>query len=232
LPLALALVSCELTGERAAAQSADETITLSRLPIRKFTRDDIIIEKQLLYDQYTLEDKYPYRDTFRYIQYDKIRDRLYLLDSIQRKRSRWAVLQNRSNNNGEADLVKEWVRNSYNRVSDRYDVEKHQSVPLFGPGEEIPERYGRDGSLVKILGMSADSSRYRVESYNAPGEWEVPSKYVALIEEGSSFGKAIMIDRHNQNISTFEKSGDKWLTRSINPATTGFTTRLMPMKHR
>jgi len=35
------------------------------------------------------------------------------------------------------------------------------------------------------------------------------------------FRHAIFADRHNQNICTVEKVGDKWLVRSMNPSTTG-----------
>lgn len=197
------------------------TVILSRKPVDKFTRDKLVIEKALLFDKYTLEESYPYRDTSRYFQMDKIRDRLFLLDSIQLKKSRWAVLQNRQNRNGEGPLVKEWVRNSYKRVSDLYDVERYQSVPLFVPGDSVPERYGRDGSLVKLLGLSADSTMYRLESYNAPGIWDVPVRYVALIDDTVVFRRAALIDRKNQNITTAENVGGKWLIRSMNPATTG-----------
>ncbi|MCD8185199.1 MAG: L,D-transpeptidase [Rikenellaceae bacterium] len=221
LPMWLGLSACERTSEKTSALTAGETVTVRRLPIRKFSRDDIVIEKQLLYDRYTLSERYPYRDTVRFVQMDKIRERLFILDSIQQRRAQFAVLQNRSNRNGEADLVRQWVRNSYDRVSDRYGVEKHQSVPLFALGEEVPERYGRDGSLVKITGLSPDSSRYRLESYNAPGEWEISVRYVTVMDPQTVFTRAIMIDRHNQNISPFEKSDHRWLIRSINPATTG-----------
>lgn len=205
-----------------ASASPEDTVVLQQMEREKrFSKADIVIEKDLLYDQYTLKDTYPYRDTVRYLQFDKMRDRLFLLDSIQIRTSQWAVLQNRGNNNGEGPLVKEWVRNAYKRVSDLYDVERYQSVPLYIPGDSIPERYGRDGSLVKFLGENPDSATYRVESYNAPGIWDVPKKYVTRIEDTVVFRKAIMIDRHNQNISTLEKVGDKWLVRSMNPATTG-----------
>jgi len=204
-----------------AAYAQDTAVLYPLSKEGKLRKSDIIIEKAFLYDQYTLEDTYPYRDTVRYFQFDKMQDRLFLLDSIQFRKSQWAVLQNRGNNTGEAPLVKEWVRNSYKRVSDLYDVERYQSVPLYIPGDSVPERYGRDGSLVKFLGENPDSTTYRVESYNAPGVWDVPKKYVKRIDDSVVFRKAVMIDRHNQNIATLEKVGDKWLVRSMNPATTG-----------
>lgn len=204
-----------------AAYAQDTAVLYPLSKEGKLRKSDIVIEKAFLYDQYTLEDTYPYRDTVRYFQFDKIQDRLFLLDSIQFRKSEWAVLQNRGNNTGEAPLVKEWVRNSYKRVSDMYDVERYQSVPLYIPGDSVPERYGRDGSLVKFLGENPDSATYRVESYNAPGVWDVPKQYVKRIDDTIVFRKAVMIDRHNQNIATLEKVGDKWLVRSMNPATTG-----------
>jgi len=186
----------------------------------KITIDDIKIEKSLLYDQYTLDDVYPYKDTTRVFQWDKIRACLFLLDSIQIEPSTWAILQNYKNLNGEAPLIRNWKRNTYKRVSDTLGVERYQSVPLFLPNDTtIGERYGRDGSLVKHL--SDTGSFIKVESIHFGGEWLVPKKYVKLINDTVVFKKAIVVDRTNQNISTLEKVEDKWLVRSMNPATTG-----------
>ena len=38
-----------------------------------FTAEDIILKKELLYNKYTLEDSYPYKDTTRGFQWDKIK---------------------------------------------------------------------------------------------------------------------------------------------------------------
>ena len=43
---------------------------------KKLTAEQIEISKDLLYDQYTLEDTYPYKDTTRQFQWDKIKERL------------------------------------------------------------------------------------------------------------------------------------------------------------
>lgn len=61
---------------------------------KKLTADQIEISKDLLYDQYTLEDTYPYKDTTRQFQWDKIKERLALLENIQLQPSTWAILQN------------------------------------------------------------------------------------------------------------------------------------------
>ena len=52
-------------------------------------------------------------------------------------------------------------------------------------------------------------------------EWMVPRKYIETIADTVVFRKAIFVDTKNQNIATMEHVGDKWLVRSMNPATTG-----------
>ena len=181
---------------------------------------EIVIEKELLYDKHTLADTYPYKDTTRQFQWEKIRKKLAMLESIQTKPARWAILQNYRNKNGEAPLIHNYRRDEYRRISDTLGVERFQSVPLYLPGDTLtPERYGRDGSLVKIL---SDAGRlYRIETIDPTEEWYVPGKYVKSIPDSIVFDKAIFVDVTNQNITTLEHAGSKWLTRSMNPATTG-----------
>ena len=45
--------------------------------------EDIRLDKELLYDKHTLKDTYPYKDTTRQFQWDKIKERLALLENIQ-----------------------------------------------------------------------------------------------------------------------------------------------------
>ena len=188
---------------------------------RRLTPADIVLEKDLLYDQHTLADTFPYNKGVRFFQFDKMRERLFMLDSIQQQPGHWAVLQNNKNIHGASPMIKNSHTDEYNQPADAWGVERYQSVALYAPGEKVPERYGRDGSLVKFLGPNADTTMFRVESYNAPGVWEVDWKYIHLIEEGTVFTKAILVDRTNQCIATVEKVGDKWLIRSMNPCTTG-----------
>lgn len=180
----------------------------------------IVIEKELLYDQHTLADTYPYKDTTRSFQWDKIRENLKLAEAIRHEQGRWAILQNYKNKNGEASLVKNYRRDAYKRVADTLGVERYQSVPLYLISDSsVAERYGRDGALVEYLGEEGRFSRIKTEYFD--GEWFVPTKYVKLIADTVAFNKAIFIDRTNQNIATLEKVGDRWLVRSMNPATTG-----------
>lgn len=184
--------------------------------------DTVTVEKELLYDKYTLEDTYPYKDTTRRFQWEKIKAGLKTIDSMQIEHSSWGILQNYRNNNGEAPLVKEYHRNVYKRISDNYDVERYQSVPLYSLQDTVvPERYGRDGSLVKLI-KGTDSTKFeKIETVYFPGEWLVPRKYVKEIADSIAFRSAIFVDRINENVVTLQKEGDKWMIRSMNPVTTG-----------
>lgn len=207
----------------ADGQPAPDSATVEVAEIIDTVPKEIIIEKELLYDQHTLEDTYPYKDTTREFQWEKMKERLSLLESIQKEPSQWAILQNYKNRNGEAPLVKVFKRDAYKRVSDTLGVERYQSVPLYLQTDTvIPEIYGRDGSLVRIKAMDEDSKFARIQTvYDGEEEWYAPKKYIKQIGDTVVFDKAIFVDRHNQNIATLEHVGSKWLVRSMNPATTG-----------
>ena len=66
---------------------------------KAISAEQIEIVKDLLYDKYTLEDTYPYKDTTRSFQWDKIKERLALLENIQQEPSRWGILQYYKNRN-------------------------------------------------------------------------------------------------------------------------------------
>lgn len=194
---------------------------VSKQPLQADTfPKEIAIRKDLIYNKHLLEDSYPYKDTIRVFQWKKIQERLAFLESIQKEPTQWAILQNYKNGNGEAPLVKKYRRNEYKRVSDTLGVERYQSVPLYLPGDTlIPERYGRDGSLIKLI---KEGDRFaEIEVVDINGKWMVPLKYIKPINDSISFDKAIFVDRVNQNIATLEKTDSAWLVRSMNPATTG-----------
>ncbi|MDH6309877.1 hypothetical protein M2451_002248 [Dysgonomonas sp. PFB1-18] len=195
--------------------------TLQMLKERKVTAEEIIIEKELLYEQYTLEDKYPYKDTVRRFQWDKIKEKLAHLETTQLVHGKWGILQNYRNGNGEAPLVRSYKRNEYKRVADTIGVERFQGIPLYLTNDTVtPERYGRDGALIKIWHNST-SNFIRIETTDFDGEWLVPKRYVKVVSDTVTFRHAIIVDRYNENIATLEKVGKKWLVRSMNPATTG-----------
>lgn len=80
------------------------------IPVKK----EVKIEKDLLFDKHILADTYPYKDTTRGFQWDKIRERLELIESISHKNTSWGILQNYKNKNGEAPLIRNYRRDAYN----------------------------------------------------------------------------------------------------------------------
>ena len=177
------------------------------------------IEKALLYNKHTLNDEYVYKSVSRRFQWDRISGLLDTLERLQREYHHWGMLVNYKNVNGKAPAVKEPKIDGYKGISDTFGVERTQSAPLYFLSDTVvPERYGRDGSLVALLGEKGSFYKLRVASF--PGKWFVTRKYVKPIDS-ISFKKVIFVDRTNQNIATLEKVDGKWLIRSMNPATTG-----------
>lgn len=202
------------------ADSLDLQDTLSKTaPV--IQPEEIQITKALLYDKYTLEDTYPYKDTTRSFQWEKIKECLALLENIQSKPRRWGILQNYKNRNGEAPLVKNYKRNAYRRIADTLGVERYQSVPLYLLTDSlVPERYGQDGDLIRL--REEKGTFIEIEPIFIGGEWLTPKKYIKPIQDTVVFRKAIFVDRTNQNISTLEQQDKgEWVVRSMNPATTG-----------
>ncbi len=187
--------------------------------IVRINSGDIRFAKDLTYDQYTLEDVYPYRDTARRFQWNKIRNLLVLIENSRLRDKEFGVVQNRRNASGEASLVDSATINAYENAQDRYGVERYQSAPLYLPGDTLtPDRYATDGGLLRIDGQ--EGSFLKVTHVYYDGEWLVPAKYVKNIGK-PRFDHIACVDVTNQNIATLERSDSVWLVRSMNPATTG-----------
>lgn len=182
---------------------------------------DISLTKDLLYDKYTLEDSYPYKDTVRSFKWEVIRNCLAFIENMQRDTVRWIVLQNYKNMNREAPLVKKFVRDAYRRVADTLGVERYQSVPLYLLTDTlVPMRYGRDGSLAYLSGQ--EGSFYRIHLVTLEEEWLAPARYIKELTDSTVFNHVIFVDRLDQNIATLERMAKgEWKIRSMNPATTG-----------
>ncbi len=218
------LGSCSRSIEKKREQSIDDTLKIKQkisVDSVRLLPEMIEIEKEYLYNQYTLSDVYPYKDTTRMFQWDKIRTRLVQLELLRNEKNvTWGILQNYKNLNGEAPLVNSYKYDEYHQVTDTFGVIQSQSVPLYFPSRpDIAERYGRDGLLVKLVGDSVDFAKITLVGFS--GKWLVPQQYLKLISDTVVFNKAVFVDRTNQNIATLEKVGSKWLVRSMNPATTG-----------
>lgn len=182
------------------------------------TPSDVKIEKKLLYTQYTLDDNYTSNRTKRMFQWGKISHKLDSIELFITNNSVFAILCNYKNIHGIAPLVTEYSTDEYGVIQDKYNTPRNQSIPLYEPNTTNAMRYGRDGSLVALIGSS--NGYYTIEHPFIGGTWNVPKKYVTILDE-TAFKKTIFIDKKNQNIATLEKIDSVWYVRSMNPATTG-----------
>lgn len=205
------------------SEPVDTVAAVAELPFKEkpLTAADVTLTKELLYDQHTLEDTYPYKDTVRSFKWDVIRNCLAFIENMQQYTVKWVVLQNYKNLNREAPLVRKFVRDAYRRVADTLGVERYQSVPLYLPADTlVPERYGRDGTLAYLLGE--EGSFGRIYPITLEEEWLAPRRYLKQLDDSIVFNHVIFVDRLDQNITTLERvDKGEWKIRSMNPSTTG-----------
>ena len=189
--------------------------------MRPLTAADITVEKDFLFEDYLLEDSYPYKDTVRVIKWDVIKANLAVIENVQKEKHKWGVLQNYKNLNREAPVVHNWHRNEYKLVSDSLNIARYQSAPLYRlPDSVTPRRYGRDGTPITL--RDSIGSFYLLSLYDSEEEWAVPKRYVHFLPDTAQFHHAVFVDRSEQHIVTMERSEKgKWLVRSTNPCTTG-----------
>ena len=194
--------------------SAREEIILPEVSLLKAS--DVILTKELLYDKYTLDDVYPYKDTVRSFKWEVMRKCLAYIENMQQDSVRWVVLQNYRNLNSEAPLVRRYVRNAYRRVADTLGVERYQSVPLYLLTDTLtPERYGRDGTIAYLQGREGSFCRILPATFEE--EWLVPERYLKPLADTTVFHHVIFVDRRDQNIATLERTGrGEWKIRSMN----------------
>lgn len=198
-----------------------DTVLVEKNVIKQYTKDDIILNKSIKYEKYLLDDEYPYKDTIRRFQWEKIQECIAVIENAMTEGGNWGVLSNYRNMNQESPTVSDFTRNDYGRVSDRYGVERYQSAPLYTlDTDTVLTRYGRDGWLVK-LPENDTVDMVKVQGISFEGEYLVPNRYIVSWGDSVNLNKVIAVDVTNQNIATLEKSGDEWHILSMNPATTG-----------
>lgn len=225
------LVSCLSNEEQTETEESvyPPSDSIQVVTVDTVSAQDIRLRKELLYDQYTLEDQYFYvntkKDTIeRAIQWEIIKEKLAQLENMKRDSLPWGVLQNYKNRNGESPLARNFIRDEYSLISDTLGVERYQAAALYFPTDSlVPERYGRDGTPVRILTWETDSnsSYYRIAPASIPGDWLAKKKQVKLLGDTLRFDHAVVVDVTNQSIVSLQNIDDEWLVRSINPATTG-----------
>ncbi|MDR2885519.1 MAG: L,D-transpeptidase [Rikenellaceae bacterium] len=236
LALSLAVISCLDRGTAPAGRADAVADSLPDTVYHKIPKVEIVIERALLFEKYALADTFPYRDTVRVIQWDKITRSLEMFDSMLLRPTAWCVLGNRHNRNGIAPMARVVHPNDYKNVSDAFGVERRNAIPLYLSADSLaPECYTQDGSLARLFSPPGDSLAV-VEPLHIGGRWTVPSQYVRHIVADTldpmaqpAFDHAIFVDRHNQYIVTLQRESPKWLVRSVNPCTTG--RRLPPYQY-
>ncbi len=202
-------------------QPAPRVKTATPLSRPLLTGDKIRLDTALRYDRYTLADTYTYQKKKRDFNWEQIRNLLAFVENMQDDTTRWIVLQNYKNRNGQAPLVGRYARNVYGNIADTAGVERYQSVPLFRPDDTLTAVvYGRDGSIAHL--ESCDSLHCRIFNPIDSQRWLVPQCYVKILDRHTRFEHVIVIDRKDQNITTLERlRRGRWVIRSKNPATTG-----------
>ena len=201
--------------------SEEDSVLVQPEERKEVTGEDIRLVKNIRFEEYLLEDEYPYKDTVRHFQWEKIQEQMAVIENAMAEGGNWGILSNYKNKNKEAPTVSDFTRNAYGRVSDQYGVERYQSAPLYTTDSDTSlTRYGRDGWLVKILG-SDTVDMVRVQGVSFEGEYLVPNRYLISWQDSVRFDKVVAVDVTQQNIATLEKLGDEWHVLSMNPATTG-----------
>lgn len=207
-----------------ATQQAEEAA-------KPVTADRIDLDTALLYDRYTLPDRYAYGRTPRHFQWDKIREVLAVIENRQNAlegAKRWGMLANRFSRRGWAPPTGAMRQNSYGRWTDSLSREQYQGIPLYTPTDTLtPLIYGLDGTWAHIL--ERDERWTRLQTFDSLGRgiWMVPNSYVRELADTVSFRRVVVADRSMQHVATLEKSGPfgglrrRWLIRSMNPASTG-----------
>ena len=180
--------------------------------------------KDLTYEKYTLEDEYLYRKEPRRFQWDQIDSLLTHLEGFIAKHHTLGYIQNYKNRKGNAPLVAGAKKNRRGNYVDAFQIERYQSVPLYRKENDAIKliRYGQDGSLISILGDSADYYMVQLADMDTL-VWYVPERYVRPIAT-THFDQTIFVDRRNQNIALMQFEDNRWVVKSMNPATTGLST--------
>lgn len=237
LLVALALAGCgrRMARRQAKQRAADSLAQVQRLAdslaaeaAKPVTSERIDLRKELLYDQYTLDDRYPYGDTTRHFQWDKIKAQLAVIEQQQGIGGRWGVLENRNNRNGEPPVVARPRANRYGNIADTLGRERRQGIPLYTASDTLtPVIYGRDGDWVRIVDTTSRWATIETIYEVGRGRYLTPRRYVRTLADSVTFRRVALADRTMEHIITLEKSGEfagsrrEWLIRSMNPATTG-----------
>nr|WP_307776146.1 L,D-transpeptidase [uncultured Cetobacterium sp.] len=174
----------------------------------KINLNAAMIERELLYDKYTLTDTYTKNKKTKMIQWDKISQYLDSLEAFESEHIQYGSLGNYKNSKGGTPTPKK-----------DFGIRWYQAIPLYTHDDlKVPYRYAKDGSLVAILAVGGKYTTVKLKEFD--GIWLVPNRYVK-ISNVKEFDKVIFIDIKYQNLVSLEKVDTVWKVRSINPITSG-----------
>ncbi len=168
----------------------------------------------LKYTKYLVGKPYTYmvNGQKRYFQFNVMREKIDTAEKAAGK-YRLTYIDNYKNRNGMAPKYKGGEEDSLGNS-------RGASAPAYASIDQLDEFvYLADGTLVEIL--EEDQEYTLIGLVGTEQEYSVPSRYVASKDALKDLKKAIVVDRTNQNIATFEKEKDNWNITSYSMATTG-----------
>lgn len=185
--------------------------------------EDSVYGFNLKYDRYLIEAPYTYQvnGEGRCFQFDVMREKIAVVENAL-KEYRLTYIDNYKNQNGQAPYYK-------GGSVDALGNQRSAAAPAYADITNSEEFiYLTDGTLVSVL--EEDDDYTLISVVGTDSEYSVPSHYVSTDDCLISVEKAIIVDRKNQNIATFEKErltesdSDEnflWNVTSYSLATTG-----------
>lgn len=171
----------------------------------------------LRYDKYLVPEPYTYEadGEERVFRFDNMLDAVMVADEATLSDVAIAYIDNYKNRNGKAP--------AYNGKSvDGFGSARSASAPAYyDESMDGDFRYLPDGTLVSVINTGENAVEIMLVCDTAEVSYFVPDKYVRTDDALVSLEKAIVVDRGQQNIASFEKFYDKWYVISYSLATTG-----------
>ncbi len=214
-------MSQPIVSETASPDSmeVEDILPFERKPL---TAADIILAKELLFDKYTLEDEYPYKDTVRSFKWDAIRKCLAFIENLQYDANRWAIFQNYKNVNRE---VLRWCGNTRRMCTGALPIRWEWNAIsrcrcIFLRIRWCPNATDVTGRWCLSWARRAVSIACHRSPSRENGGCRAATS--VLLSDSTQFNHVVVVDRGDQNIATLERLEEgTWAIRSMNPATTG-----------
>ncbi|MCL1982028.1 MAG: L,D-transpeptidase [Clostridiales bacterium] len=173
------------------------------------------VKFDLKYDKYLVPEPYTYDADGepRAFRFEKMVEALQKADE-EFSRGRITYVDNYKNRKGDAPYY-------YGKNTDQAGGSRSASAPGYPDISDKKEFcYIPDGALVRVI--REDEGFVKVVLVESDKIYYIPAKYVRTDDCLTALDKAIVVDRSNQNIATFEKRDPGgWTVVSYSLATTG-----------